>query len=124
MHLACPKQLINKYEMNEIGKIENVKIFYIAKDACKNADCISTDTCFSMGQKISEKKRALLKPFQISNKLLSATKKNSIFMHCLPAHRGEEIDDNILEHPKSVVWDEAENRLHTQKAILNWCLKK
>lgn len=124
MHLACPKQLINKYEMNEIGKIENVKIFNIAKDACKNADCISTDTWFSMGQKISEKKRTLLKPFQISNKLLSATKKNSIFMHCLPAHRGEEIDENILEHPKSVVWDEAENRLHTQKAILNWCLKK
>ena len=124
MHLACPKQLINKYEMNEIGKIENVKIFNIAKDACKNADCISTDTWFSMGQKFSEKKRTLLKPFQISNKLLSATKKNSIFMHCLPAHRGEEIDENILEHPKSVVWDEAENRLHTQKAILNWCLKK
>ena len=124
MHLACPKQLINEYEMNEIGKIENVKIFNIAKDACKNADCISTDTWFSMGQKVSEKKRRLLKPFQINNKLLSATKKNSIFMHCLPAHRGEEIDENILEHPKSVVWEEAENRLHTQKAILNWCLKK
>ena len=123
MHLACPKQLINEYEMNEIGKIENVKIFNIAKDACKNADCISTDTWFSMGQKVSEKKRRLLKPFQINNKLLSATKKKSIFMHCLPAHRGEEIDKNILEHPKSVIWDEAENRLHTQKAILNWCLK-
>ena len=105
-------------------KLQNVKIFNIANDACKNADCISTDTWFSMGQKISEKKRTLLKPFQISNKLLSATKKNSIFMHCIPAHRGEEIDENILEHPKSVVWDEAENRLHTQKAILNWCLKK
>ena len=71
MHLACPKQLINKYEMNEIGKIENVKIFNIAKDACKNADCISTDTWFSMGQKISEKKRTLLKPFQISNKFIT-----------------------------------------------------
>ena len=124
MHLACPKQLINEYEMNKIGKIKNVKIFNVSKDACKNADCISTDTWFSMGQKVSEKKRTLLKPFQISNKLLSATKKNSIFMHCLPAHRGEEIDENILEHPKSVVWQEAENRLHTQKAILNWCLKK
>ena len=124
MHLACPKQLINEYEMNKIGKIKNVKIFNVSKDACKNADCISTDTWFSMGQKVSEKKRRLLKPFQINNKLLSATKKNSIFMHCLPAHRGEEIDENILEHPKSVVWQEAENRLHTQKAILNWCLKK
>jgi len=57
-------------------------------------------------------------------KAISSAKKNSIFMHCLPAHRGEEIDENILEHPKSVVWQEAENRLHTQKAILNWCLKK
>ena len=59
----------------------------------------------------------------MNNKLLSVAKKKSIFMHCLPAHRGEEVDQNILEHPKSVVWDEAENRLHTQKAILNWCLK-
>jgi len=124
MHLACPKQLINEYEMNKIGKIKNVKIFNVSKDACRNADCISTDTWFSMGQKVSEKKRRLLKPFQVNNKLLSSAKKNSIFMHCLPAHRGEEIDENILEHPKSVVWQEAENRLHTQKAILNWCLKK
>ena len=124
MHLACPKQLINEYEMNKIGKIKNVKIFNVSRDACKNADCISTDTWFSMGQKVSEKKRRLLKPFQVNNKLLSSAKKNSIFMHCLPAHRGEEIDENILEHPKSVVWQEAENRLHTQKAILNWCLKK
>ena len=82
-----------------------------------------TDTWFSMGQKVSEKKRKLLKPFQVNNKLLSVAKNKSIFMHCLPAHRGEEIDKNILEHPKSVIWDEAENRLHTQKAILNWCLK-
>ena len=124
MHLACPKQLINEYEMNEISKIENVKIFNITKDACKNADCISTDTWFSMGQKVSEKKRRLLKPFQVNNKLLSAAKKNSIFMHCLPAHRGQEIEENILENSKSVVWEEAENRLYTQKAILNWCLKR
>ena len=70
-----------------------------------------------------KKKRKLLKPFQVTSKLLSITKKKSIFMHCLPAHRGEEIEENILEHHKSVIWDEAENRLHTQKAILNWCLK-
>ena len=124
MHLACPKQLINEYEMNKIGKIKNVKIFNVSKDACKNADCISTDTWFSMGQKVSEKKRRLLKPFQVNNKLLSAAKKNSIFMHCLPAHRGQEIEENILENSKSVVWEEAENRLYTQKAILNWCLKR
>ena len=123
LHLACPKQLISKNDMDKIGKIKNVKIFDSALDGCKNTDCIMTDTWFSMGQKVSEKKRRLLKPFQVNKKLMSVSKKNSIFMHCLPAHRGEEIDKNILEHPNSVIWDEAENRLHTQKAILNWCLK-
>ena len=123
LHLACPKQLISKNDMDKIGKIKNVKIFDSALDGCKNTDCIMTDTWFSMGQKVSEKKRRLLKPFQVNKKLISVSKKNSIFMHCLPAHRGEEIDKNILEHPNSVVWDEVENRLHTQKAILNWCLK-
>ena len=123
LHLACPKQLISKNDMDKIGKIKNVKIFDSALDGCKNTDCIMTDTWFSMGQKVSERKRRLLKPFQVNKKLISVSKKNSIFMHCLPAHRGEEIDKNILEHPNSVVWDEAENRLHTQKAILTWCLK-
>ena len=123
LHLACPKQLISKNDMDKIGKIKNVKIFDSALDGCKNTDCIMTDTWFSMGQKVSEEKRRLLKPFQVNKKLISVSKKNSIFMHCLPAHRGEEIDKNILEHPNSVIWDEAENRLHTQKAILNWCLK-
>ena len=123
LHLACPKQLISKNDMDKIGKIKNVKIFDSALDGCKNTDCIMTDTWFSMGQKVSERKRRLLKPFQVNKKLISVSKKNSIFMHCLPAHRGEEIDKNILEHPNSVIWDEAENRLHTQKAILSWCLK-
>ena len=123
LHLACPKQLISKNDMDKIGKLKNVKIFDSALDGCKNTDCIMTDTWFSMGQKVSERKRRLLKPFQVNKKLISVSKKNSIFMHCLPAHRGEEIDKDILEHPNSVIWDEAENRLHTQKAILNWCLK-
>ena len=123
LHLACPKQLISKNDMDKIAKVKNVKIFDSALDGCKNTDCIMTDTWFSMGQKVSEEKRRLLKPFQVNKKLISVSKKNSIFMHCLPAHRGEEIDKNILEHPNSVIWDEAENRLHTQKAILNWCLK-
>ena len=123
LHLACPKQLISKNDMDKIGKLKNVKIFDSALDGCKNTDCIMTDTWFSMGQKVSERKRRLLKPFQVNKKLISVSKKNSIFMHCLPAHRGEEIDKNILEHPNSVIWDEAENRLHTQKAILTWCLK-
>ncbi len=123
LNLACPKELIKKNEMKNINNIKNIKIYNSAELACKNVDCIMTDTWFSMGQNVSEKKRKLLKSFQVNNKLLSITKKKSIFMHCLPAHRGEEIEKNILEHPKSVILDEAENRLHTQKAILNWCLK-
>jgi len=122
-HLACPKSLIDKKTMLELKKIKNIKIFDKPESASKNTDCIITDTWFSMGQKVSNKKRNILKPFQVNEKLLSYAKKNAIFMHCLPAHRGEEISKDILEHPKSVVWDEAENRLHTQKAILTWCLK-
>ena len=123
LHLACPKELISKNDMDNINKIKNIKLFKSAIDACKNVDCVMTDTWFSMGQKVSERERNLLKPYQVNNKLLSVSKKKSIFMHCLPAHRGEEIEKNILEHPNSVIWDEAENRLHSQKAILNWCLK-
>ena len=122
-HLACPKQLIDKKVMTKINDIQNIKVFESAKMAVQNSDCIITDTWFSMGQKVSDKKRKMLKSFQVNEKLLSCAKKNAIFMHCLPAHRGEEISKNILNHPQSVVWDEAENRLHTQKAILTWCLK-
>mgnify|MGYP001159532180 CR=1 FL=1 len=122
-HLACPKQLIDKKVMTKINNIQNIKVFESAKMAVKNVDCIITDTWFSMGQKVSDKKRKMLRSFQVNEKLLSYAKKNAIFMHCLPAHRGEEISKNILNHPQSVVWDEAENRLHTQKAVLTWCLK-
>ena len=122
-HLACPEKLIDKKNMINIKKSKNIKIFQSSMLATKDTDCIMTDTWFSMGQKVSQEKRKMLQNFQVTKKLLNATKKKSIFMHCLPAHRGEEIENDILEHPKSVVWDEAENRLHTQKAILIWCLK-
>ena len=75
LHLACPKQLISENEMNKIDKIKSIKIFASAEDGCRNTDCVMTDTWFSMGQKVSEKKRRLLKPFQVNNKLLSVTKK-------------------------------------------------
>jgi len=123
LHLACPKELIGKKGMISIKKSKNIKIFESALDATKKSDCIMTDTWFSMGQKVSQEKRKILQNFQVTNKLLNVAKEKSIFMHCLPAHRGEEIENDILEHPKSVVWDEAENRLHTQKAVLTWCLK-
>ena len=64
----------------------------------------------------------LLKPYQVNRSLMACAKRDAIFMHCLPAHRGEEVTDDIIDGPQSVVFDEAENRLHAQKAILEWCL--
>ena len=80
-----------------------------------------TDVWISMGKKHSEEKILLFKDFQINDYLLKKANNDAIFMHCLPAHRGEEVSAEVLEHPNSVVWDEAGNRLHAQKALLE-CL--
>ncbi len=87
-------------------------------EAVKNADIIYTDTFFSMGQERSKEKEEALMPFQVNSDLVGAAKKDVIVMHCLPAHRGEEITDDVMDGPHSVVFDQAENRLHAQKAIL------
>jgi ornithine carbamoyltransferase len=87
------------------------------------ADCILTDTWVSMGDEASAKRRRdLLKPYQVNAALMARAAPGAIFMHCLPAHRGEEVTDEVIDGPQSAVWDEAENRLHAQKAILEWCL--
>ena len=75
-----------------------------------------------MGQSNDEAARKLLVPYQVNDALMKAAKAEAIFMHCLPAHRGEEVTASVLDGPQSVVWDEAENRLHAQKGILTWCL--
>jgi ornithine carbamoyltransferase len=87
-------------------------------EAVKNADVIYTDTFFSMGQERTKDKEAALMPYQVNSKLVGAAKKDVIVMHCLPAHRDEEITGEVLDGPQSVVFDQAENRLHAQKAIL------
>jgi len=87
-------------------------------EAVKNADVIYTDTFFSMGQERTKEKEEALMPFQVNQALVDAAKKDVIVMHCLPAHRGEEITDEVMDGSHSVVFDEAENRLHAQKAIL------
>jgi len=93
-------------------------------EACvAGVDCIITDTWVSMGDEASAKRRQdLLKPYQVNEALLARAAPGAIFMHCLPAHRGEEVTDAVIDGPQSAVWDEAENRLHAQKAILEWCL--
>lgn len=92
--------------------------------AVKNADVINIDTWFSMGQDVSEEKKKLFEPFQLNAALLKKANKEAIVLHCLPAHRGEEVTDEVLDGPQSRIWDEAENRLHVQKAVLEFLVKK
>ncbi len=92
------------------------------EEAVAGADCVMTDTWVSMGEKEAERRHNLLKRYQVNSRLLEKAKPDTIFMHCLPAHRGEEVTADVIDGPQSVVFDEAENRLHAQKGILAWCL--
>ena len=90
--------------------------------AVKDADCVVTDTWVSLGDDNATKRRTILKPYQVNQALMGLAARDALFMHCLPAHRGEEVVDAVIDGPQSVVFDEAENRLHAQKAILAWAL--
>lgn len=92
-----------------------------AEEAAKNADVLVTDTWVSMGQE--GKNIDMFWPYQVNTKLMSLGKPNALFMHCMPIHQGEEVTEEVLRSPACVIYDEAENRLHAQKAILSWCLK-
>ena len=118
INIACPKGYEpNKDVLKEAG--EKVKLFSSAKDAIKDADIIYTDVWASMGQEKEHKKRLkIFKNFQVNSSILKLAKKDALVMHCLPAHRGEEITDEVLDGKQSIVIDQAENRLHVQKAIL------
>ena len=100
-----------------------VRFSHDPTEAVRGADVVNTDTWFSMGQKVEDEKRQAFKPFQVNRVLMGLAKKDAIFLHCLPAHRGEEVTDGVLDGPQSVVWEQAENRLHVQKAILEMLLK-
>ena len=91
-----------------------------AADAVRGADVVVTDTWISMGQAHAEAKLAAMTPFQVNAALIAEAKPDAVLLHCLPAHRGEEVTDEVLDGPQSVVWDEAENRIHAQKSILRW----
>lgn len=100
---------------------DSVTYYEDPNDAAQNADVIVTDTWVSMGQegKVIDK----FMPYQVNTNLMDRAKETALFMHCMPIHRGEEVTDEVLETPASVIYDEAENRLHAQKAILAWCLE-
>jgi ornithine carbamoyltransferase len=124
--IACPRgydpdrKIIEKV-LSGGGK---VKIVSDPEEAVKDADVLYTDTWISMGQEREiERRKKIFKGYQINQKLLSLAKPDAIVMHCLPAHRGEEITDDVIDSPQSVVIDQAENRLHTQKALLEMLIK-
>lgn len=93
-----------------------------AEEAVRDADCVVTDTWVSMGQEHRARGHNIFTPYQVNSALMAHAKPDALFMHCLPAHRGEEVTDEVIDGPNSVVFDEAENRMHSQKAVLAWCL--
>ncbi|MBS1111816.1 MAG: argF [Nitrospirae bacterium] len=124
--LACPEGYEPDKKIYEKARSEgaNVKLMTSPEDAVKGADVLYTDVWISMGQEeASDTKKKIFKNFQINRPLLSLAKPDAIVMHCLPAHRGEEITDDVIDSSQSVVFDQAENRLHTQKALLETLLK-
>lgn len=124
--LACPKGYWPDAMLLKRAKAEgkgNIKVTESIEEAAKGADVLNTDVWASMGQEEEAEKRIkAFAGYQINAKVLSLAKKDAIVMHCLPAHRGEEITEDVIEGTHSVVWDEAENRLHVQKAVLEWLL--
>jgi ornithine carbamoyltransferase len=90
-------------------------------EAVSGADCVVTDTWVSMGREDFARGHNVFAPYQVNERLMAQAKPDALFMHCLPAHRGEEVTDEVIDGPQSVVFDEAENRLHAQKSILAWC---
>ena len=124
LRVATPPELApNKQLMAWIkGSGAAIELGQDPETAVKNADCVVTDTWVSMGDKDAGRRHNLLTRYQVNARLMRLAKPDAVFMHCLPAHRGEEVTDEVIDGAQSVVFDEAENRLHAQKGILTWCL--
>ncbi|MEQ1887800.1 MAG: ornithine carbamoyltransferase [Alphaproteobacteria bacterium] len=123
LRLACPAELAPDAAALAWARSEgaNVNVLQDARAAVDGADCVVTDTWVSMGDTDTANRHNLLAPYRVDAKLMALAGKDAIFMHCLPAHRGEEVTVDVIDGPQSVVIDEAENRLHAQKGILSWC---
>ncbi len=122
LNVASPASL--KLEMPKIlNNSRNIELLEDPQKAVEGADVIYTDVWVSMGDKDGDEKKKLLKNYQINQELLKRAKPNALVMHCLPAHRDEEISSDVFDGPQSIVFDQAENRLHVQKAILDTLLK-
>lgn len=125
LRLACPKELSPPKAVLEWAKAQGGKVIVTqdADAAVDGVDCVVADTWVSMGDDEAEvaNRHNLLAPYQVNDRLMGLAAKDALFMHCLPAHRGEEMTSSVIDGPQSVVFDGAENRLHAQKSVLAWC---
>jgi ornithine carbamoyltransferase len=124
LDIACPKELQPSPERVDaaLKAGARIKIGEDPNEAVKDATAVISDCWVSMGDEDEGRRHNLLMPYQVDAALMGAAASDAIFMHCLPAHRGEEVTDEVIDGPRSAVWDEAENRLHAQKGVLAWCL--
>jgi ornithine carbamoyltransferase len=124
MRVATPAELRPDSALIDWATNQGAKIILTEDpaEAASGADLVVTDTWVSMGDTDAGTRHNMLTPFRVDDALMAHTASDALFMHCLPAHRGEEVMESVIDGPQSVVWDEAENRLHVQKAILAWCL--
>ncbi|MDP2734089.1 MAG: ornithine carbamoyltransferase, partial [Hoeflea sp.] len=120
--ISCPEEFgPDQAHLADIRKAgDKVRLVEDPQEAVRDADLVITDTWVSMGDTDASERRKVLKPYRVNPNLMAKAGKDALFMHCLPAHRGDEVTDEVIDGPQSVVFDEAENRLHIQKAILCW----
>lgn len=125
LRLACPSELAPASDALDWARRKGARVVVTTDpfEAVEGADCVTTDTWISMGTPAdkAQHRHNLLAPYQVNARLMAAAATDAIFMHCLPAHRDEEMTAEVIDGPRSVVWDEAENRLHAQKGVLAWC---
>lgn len=124
MNMAVPmgSEPLDKYLNWAREEGGSLMLTHDAGRAIKGADCVVTDTWVSMNQEHKARGNTIFMPYQVNDALMAQANQGALFMHCLPAHRGEEVTDSVIDGPQSVVFDEAENRLHAQKAIIAWCM--
>jgi len=124
LRISCPNGYTVPGQIIESARGKGAKIESITDPikACEGTDVVIADTFVSMGDTDADKRLSDLMSHQVNDALMSAAAKNAIFLHCLPAHRGEEVTASVIDGPQSAVFDEAENRLHAQKAVIRWCL--
>jgi len=123
LKIACPA--VYHADLHDLARAESlqgkVSMTTDVKATVAGADVVVADTWVSMGDTDHDERLAALEPYQVDDALMDLAADNGVFLHCLPAHRGEEVTDSVMDGPRSLIWDEAENRIHAQKSVLAWC---